>query len=288
MPPVTTMAFITPACTKRATDFGPPPARRARGRVGAWPVWVWAPLLVLCLVLSGVRPVHAASIEQLSLTQDEEGLFVSSVVDLKLGPAVEEALLRSVPVYFVVQADVFRERWYWADRRVASASRTYRLAYQSLTRRWRLSVAAGAGPGLQYALHQNHGSLAEAMSVVTRVSSWLVAESPQLDASAKHRLDFRFKLDMALLPRPFQLGLGGQSDWSLDLRQTLAVPLAQAAPSAPPALTQPTTPSPPTTSPAIPATPAAPVTPASALPSVSAVWALLVAQVAVTPAGSAR
>ena len=41
-------------------------------------------------------------------------------------------LLRGVPLYFVWQADVYRKRWYWTDKRVASAVRTLRLAYQPL------------------------------------------------------------------------------------------------------------------------------------------------------------
>ncbi len=77
---------------------------------------VW---LVVCQA-----PAQAASIESLSLERNAEGLLMSSVVNIDLGPAVEDALLRSVPVYFVAHADVLRERWYWSARRVASVSRT--------------------------------------------------------------------------------------------------------------------------------------------------------------------
>lgn len=155
-----------------------------------------------------------------------DGLFLSAVVNYQPGSAVEDALLRSVPVYFVAQADVLRERWYWSDKRVASVSRTYRLAYQPLTRRWRVSVssAAGAGVGLQYALHQNHDSLTQALGSITRLSNWPLAEAGQLAAGEQHRVEFRFKLDMALLPRPFQLGSNARSDWNLDLQQSVAVP----------------------------------------------------------------
>ena len=74
-------------------------------------------------------------------------------------------------MYFVWQADVYRDRWYWTDKRVSSVVRTFRLAYQPLTRRWRLSQAhdgvTGAGAAaLQYALHQNFESLDEVLAVV--------------------------------------------------------------------------------------------------------------------------
>jgi hypothetical protein len=177
----------------------------------------------------GVLPVQAqtvATLQQAALVRSEEGLFLTAAVAYEPSASVAEAVARSVPLYFVAQADVMRERWYWADQRVASASRTYRLAYQPLTRRWRVSVAAGAGPAgnLQYALHQNHDSLKQALAAVTRLYGWRVADADTLTGSGQHHLNFQFKLDMALLPRPFQLGMNAQTDWNIDLRRTLAVP----------------------------------------------------------------
>ena len=183
-------------------------------------------LLFLLVFLSGQHLARGADLGPVSVSRTTEGLFLSAVVNYQPGPAVEDALQRSVPVYFVAQADVLRERWYWSDKRVASVSRTYRLAYQPLTRRWRVSVssAAGAGVGLQYALHQNHDSLTQALGSITRLSNWSLATASQLETGESHRVEFRFKLDMALLPRPFQLGVSARSDWNLDIRQSLDVP----------------------------------------------------------------
>lgn len=215
---VRTTAFFTRAWTNWADE---PWQGRALLR---WHRWC---LLALGLLLTlSSSPLRAADIQHMALVRTDEGLFLSSAVSLELGAAVEDALLRSVPVYFVAQSEVLRERWYWADKRVANATRTYRLAYQPLTRRWRVSVSSGVGPGsaLQYALHQNHDSLAQAMATITRISGWQVAEAARLEPGVTHRLEFRFKLDMALLPRPFQLDMNAQTDWNLDLRRTLAVP----------------------------------------------------------------
>lgn len=171
-------------------------------------------------------PTHAADVQQLSLARNADGLFVSAAVSLTLAPSMELALSRSVPIYFVVQADVLRERWYWSDKTVGAASRTYRLAYQPLTRHWRVSVASGSGPGgaLQYALHQNHDSLAVALSSITKLAGWQVAEAARLDGEADLVLDFRFKLDLALLPRPFQLGMNALNEWNVDVRLRTPVP----------------------------------------------------------------
>ena len=193
-------------------------------RVAGW-------LLVCCLCGAPLAAQAGAQLQQLSLARTDEGLFLTASVSYEPAAAVVEAVARSVPLYFVAHAEVMRERWYWADERVATASRTYRLAYQPLTRRWRVSVATGSGPtpNLQYALHQNHDSLRQALAAVTRLYGWKVAEPEALAGGGERYLHFQFKLDMALLPRPFQLGMNAQTDWNIDLRRTLPVPVQSSA-----------------------------------------------------------
>jgi hypothetical protein len=225
---VNTMVFSTLGWTKRQLDGQAAQWGRVARALGCHTPWrvlrqcwlVWA-LAMVCLL-----PARAADLPQLRLTRTAEGLFLSATVNVALAPSIEDALLRTVPLYFVVQADVLRERWYWSDKRVASASRTYRLAYQPLMRHWRVSVASGNGPGgaLQYALHQNHDSLATALATITKLSGWQVAEAGRLEGETDLVLDFRFRLDLALLPRPFQLGMNAKNEWSLDVRQRTTVP----------------------------------------------------------------
>src|SRR5690606_8855815 len=80
---------------------------------------------------------------------------------------------------------------------------------------------------------QNHDTLDEALAAVGRVSRWQLAEAAQLDADAEHRVEFGFRLDLSLLPRPFQIGLGNQPEWSMALERELAVPDAATAEPAP-------------------------------------------------------
>lgn len=201
-----------------------------------WIKWLDAQaarLVLVCMLCGFGNPAQsAAALQQVSLERTEEGLALSAVVNYEPAAAVADAVARSVPLYFVAQANVMRERWYWADERVASASRTYRLAYQPLTRRWRVSMATGQGPAvnLQYALHQNHDSLRQALAAVTRLYGWKVAEPEALSGSGQRYVNFQFKLDLALLPRPFQLGMNAQADWNIDLRRTVPVPALSVKP----------------------------------------------------------
>ena len=93
-----------------------------------------------------------------------------------------------------------------------------RLAYQPLTRRWRLNVnsgAAAASSGVGLALNQSYDTLAQALSAIKRIAKWRVADAGDLDPAARYKLDFRFRLDLGQLPRPFQIGALGQSDWDI-------------------------------------------------------------------------
>ncbi len=163
------------------------------------------------------------------IQRSADGLYLTVRLDLAPSATVEDVLVRGVPLYFVWQADVYRQRWYWTDKRVAGVQRTLRLAYQPLTRRWRLSLANGvagsnSGASLQYALHQNFDTLADALAVVARVTRWRVADEADLEPDARHRVEWRMQLDLSLLPRPFQIGVANQPAWNIALARRLRVP----------------------------------------------------------------
>ena len=154
-------------------------------------------------------------------------LVLHATLKLELGPAVEEALTKGVPVYFVAEAEVLRDRWYWYDRKIASVTRYYRLVYQPLTRRWRLNVSNEplSASGLGGSISQSFDSLSEALGMVRRQSGWRLADLSEFDADARHNLNYRFRLDVAQLPRPFQIAAGSQADWNLSLSRNQRINL---------------------------------------------------------------
>ena len=223
MPPVDTTASSTPASTRR-------PNERLRLLMGQWRC-AWALLLWGWLALPVAA--QAPQVQQISVQRSADAVYLS--VRLTLAPAdvVEDALAKGVPLYFVWQADVMRSRWYWSDKRVAGATRVLRLAFQPLTRRWRMSVstevaATSSASGLQYALHQSFESLDDALSAVGRVVRWKIADGNQIDPDAAHRIDASFRLDLSLLPRPFQFGMANQPEWNVEWQQRLPLPAPEA------------------------------------------------------------
>lgn len=163
---------------------------------------------------------------ELKIERIEDGLWLSTSLHLELPGVVEDALLKGIPIYFVAEVDVLRERWYWTNRKVSSVRRNLRLAYHPLTRRWRLNVTEGdaseSAQGLS--LNQNFDSVKEAMAAVQRVSHWRIADVADVEPGGKHLVVLRFWLDVAQLPRPLQIGTLGQSDWQISLQAAQALP----------------------------------------------------------------
>jgi hypothetical protein len=180
-------------------------------RAPVW--WAWI-VLAFMLALAFVPAAHAegAELTQLTVDRDAENLALDFAVKVSLSRPVEEALQRGVPLYFVADAKVYRWRWYWRDERVARVTKTWRLSYQPLTSTWRVS---------QGGLHQSYPTLDEALSAVSRSAHWKIAETGQIDPDERHYIEFSWRLDTSQLPRPMQIGIGGQADWQISVERTL-------------------------------------------------------------------
>jgi Domain of unknown function (DUF4390) len=186
------------------------PARRASpGRAAAW-VARWLRLLVLalwwpCLALANSPP----ALTFFDVSRDDDAVSLSYAVEFELPQAVDDALGKGIPIHFVAEANVYRNRWYWRDQRIAQASRSWRLAYQPLTSNYRVSFGG---------LSQTYPSRGEALAAVRRSVRWRIVDPGQIDAGSRHYLEFTFRLDTGQLPRPIQIGIG--ADWELVIERT--------------------------------------------------------------------
>lgn len=163
--------------------------------------------LLLALLPGGVR-ADGIELAQLATRKSDDGLELSFATRFELSRAAEDALHKGVPLYFVAEATVLRNRWYWRDARAAHAERTWRLAWQSLTRQYRISTGG---------LHQSFATLDEALNVLRGLSAWRIAEPREIEDSGSHYLEFSYRLDVTQLPRPMQIGL--QSGFALSVEQ---------------------------------------------------------------------
>lgn len=187
--------------------------------------------LALCAGWLAPRAAHAqgiARVEEMEIERDDEGVFLTVTLQLELPPLVQDALDKGIPMFFVAEAALMRDRWYWRDKTVAASQRYLRLAYLPLTRRWRLNVSSEpiGNAGLGVSLTQHYDSIDEALVALSRISRWKVADADLLERDARYWVDFSFRLDLSQLPRPFQfqIGTGGEGEWTLSINRSQRLP----------------------------------------------------------------
>lgn len=209
------MAFIT-LCSKKTQRL----EQLLQQGLKRWHQRVVLMLLALCCGLGWADT--AVEMQGLKVERSEQDVYVSVNWRFEVPSTLEDALLKGIPIYFVTEVDISRERWYFYDKRVAHAERHVRVSYLPLTRRWRINVSAqpfSAG-GLGMSLAQTYDSLDEAMTAVRRLVQWRVAHAADVESDAKQTLVINFRLDLTQLPRPLQIGAAGQSDWNISLSKT--------------------------------------------------------------------
>ena len=170
-----------------------------------------------------VLPARAQEIEvrDVALRGVEDGLALDADFAFELTPRLAEVVANGVPLYFSVEFELTRRRWYWFDETAAAQRLQLRLSYHALSRQYRLST----GP-----LQQSFPTLEEALNVLKRVRNWLVVDHAVPLADADYDAAVRMRLDTTLLPKPFQLSaltrrdLHLESSWKRFIVRAPAVP----------------------------------------------------------------
>jgi hypothetical protein len=165
-------------------------------------LFVAAALLLLAL------PARAEGIlvREAALVAAEEGYYLEADFEISLNSTLEDALNKGVPLYFLLEFEVIRPRWYWLDDKVVNTQQQYRLAYNALTRQYRLGLGA---------FYQNFSDLNEALGFLSRVRRRQVLELGMLSRGSVYSAAVRMRLDVSQLPKPFQLNALASRDWNL-------------------------------------------------------------------------
>jgi Domain of unknown function (DUF4390) len=146
-------------------------------------------------------PVKAAE-----LRIEEGEVLLNAEFDFSLNPTLEEALEKGIPLYFDLDFELKRARWYWIDEKVVQTTLVYRVSYNQLTRQYR--VASGL-------LTQTFNSLEEVEHFIGRITSRPVAAADALTKGAKYDAAVRLRLDVNQLPKPFQVNALASREWTL-------------------------------------------------------------------------
>jgi hypothetical protein len=170
----------------------------------------WVSVLAFALAPAPAVGDERIGVMAASLEPAPEGgngaILLNATFEFELPQALEEAVQKGIALYFNIEFELFRKRWYWFDRRVASQTLVYRLSFSPLTRQYRLARGG---------LSQPFESLDEALALVKSVRNWQVADRSMLSPREDYDAQVRMRLDVSQLPKPFQVNAITSREWSL-------------------------------------------------------------------------
>lgn len=208
------MDFSTPFCPSARRDLTSharhrePPAPIARRAWARLVSSVWFIVAALCIAMTsvGVARAEGVSLTAVKIDATEEGHQVNADFDVLLAPALLEAARKGVPLYFIIEVELTRDRWYWLDDVVVRATRDRRVSYLPLTEQYRVTTSG---------ISQQVATVDEVRRALSRVRSWTIAEKGKLKNGERYNAAIRFRLDSSQLPKPFQLNTIGSKEWNL-------------------------------------------------------------------------
>jgi len=165
--------------------------------------------LVMACTLVGASVAHADTpfIRYAEIVPDRGDYVINADITLELNPRIVEAIDQGVTINFLAEASIESSRWYWFDETVATGRLEFRLSYHPMTRSYRLGIGN---------LYQTFNSLDSAVRTMLRIRRWSITPMKNLTAGESYNVRVRFRLDNALLPRPFLVSTLGNRDWQVE------------------------------------------------------------------------
>ena len=162
-------------------------------------------LILFTPVAQAAQP-HGIEVRRAAVSPVEDAYVLDADIDIVLSAPLEEALSKGIPLYFQLEFEMVRSRWYWFNEKAVTLQQQYRLSYNALTRQYRIGVGA---------FYQNFVTLNEALQFLSRVRRREDLESGALSKGSVYTAALRLRLDTTQLPRPFNLNALGSREWSL-------------------------------------------------------------------------
>ncbi|CAB3779057.1 DUF4390 domain-containing protein [Pararobbsia alpina] len=168
--------------------------------------WIALCCVALAMWMADAAQADTIAVERASLEADGSGWSLDARFTFGLNGSLEDAVNRGIPLYFTTEFQLTRGRWYWFDEEPVYTQQSIRLSFQPLTREYRVSSG-----GLQLAFP----SLKDALAVVQHITSWHVIDRSQVSTDTTYLASVRMQLDVALMPKPFQIDAVNNRDWNL-------------------------------------------------------------------------
>jgi hypothetical protein len=163
-------------------------------------------LALLVFTAPAVQAADGITVNSGTLELTDEGWQLNAEFNIAFSPRLEEAVNRGVPLYFVVEFELARPRWFWFDEKPIQFAQTYKVSYTPLLRQYRISVGSAS---------QNFTRFDDVARVLSRLRGLPVAGKSALGKGVEYQASVRLRLDTAQLPKPFQFDAISSRDWTL-------------------------------------------------------------------------
>jgi hypothetical protein len=178
------------------------------------PFWKKIDLAALLLAFALAMPVqlaaqaqtHGIDVRRATVTIADDHYLLEADIDIVLSAPLDDALHKGIALYFLLEFEMVRSRWYWFNDKAVSRQQQYRLQFNALTRQYRIGVGG---------FYQNFPTLNEALLVMSKVRRREDMEPGTLSKGTSYMAGLRLRLDTSQLPKPFNLNALGSREWSL-------------------------------------------------------------------------
>lgn len=165
--------------------------------------------VVVCMVISTMSTFAFAEgikVRQVQVESIDSTIVVNASFQIDFPPELGDAVKKGIPFHFLAELNITRGRWYWFDEKPVQAQKDIRLSYQPLTQQYKVSSGG---------LTLSASSLNEALIQLGSIAGWQVAEGNTLEPGKTYQGEIRLRLDLAQLPKPFQINALNARDWNL-------------------------------------------------------------------------
>ncbi len=188
--------------------------------------WFWVVGLCVLYIAAAMQPVSVSAqtssgqgrieIQSASLRESPAGLQLVATADIQLSPEMRQGLNSGVPLQFIVDFRIKRNRAFWFDDTVLEYQHRHSLIYYELTRHYRLQSLTTGESGNYRSLLVALEKLGRLQSVVANSSDGIDRDEINITESGDNTQlygQLNVRLDDKALPLPLQPLLS--STWKL-------------------------------------------------------------------------
>ena len=161
------------------------------------------------LCISQVVLAENFSIRSVETVLNDKVYQLNANIQFDFSDEAIKALQNGVPIIILLDMEVYRERSWWWDSRMAKLQQGYLMLYHALTEKY---IVTNLNSGAQ----SDYRSLRSTLAALGRVRNLPLIDAHLLQKNTKYWVKLRVYLDIESLPAPMRPLAYLSSDWQLE------------------------------------------------------------------------